>query len=639
MTLRHGATKMRTFLPFMILLLGVASLHGCASKFNDCSATRTCPSPARGGNNEGGAAGATEEHAGAGGTGAEAGGAGGSDSGAGGEGGDGVPLIDAPCSENGALACQGPAQRLALLCRKGAWVPNVTCAVDENCDQPTGACAKIVPACRERAPGEVFCDGDTLVECGMDLVSSTETPCDGVCSTTESVAACQEPTCSDNKVEAPEGCDDGNTESGDGCSSECTWEVRSIVAGGSHTCALSEGGTVKCWGANASGQLGLGDARARGDEPKELGAALPAVDLGKGRSAKQIFAGGYGTCALLDDDSLKCWGENSYGQLGLGDTENRGDQPKEMGEALPSVDLGAGRTARSVAVGWNSICALLDNGAVKCWGDNKNGQLGLGDTVRRGALPDEMGNALPAVDLGGGHSAKSVSVGYTHACAVLDDDGIKCWGDNKSGQLGLGDTIARGVNPGELGSNLPEVDLNGRTALSIGVSTGDSYYMDPIGHSPFSCAALSDGSLGCWGWLKHLGFSPITVGDQPMELGAALPLLSLGTRRSVQMFDVGIAHVCAILDDRSLKCWGNNDYGQVGPNPTVENPSPIDLGKGQVPIGLTLGANHGCVLLRDRSVKCWGNNLSGQLGLGDVVNRGLNEGELGDALPSVDLSF
>ena len=112
-----------------------------------------------------------------------------------------------------------------------------------------------------------------------------------------------------------------------------------LTAGGAHTCARFDDGSVKCWGANTFGQLGLGDTQSRGDGPGEMGATLPAVDLGPGRTALQVTAGFQHTCARLDDGSVKCWGANALGQLGLGDTQVRGDGPGEMGAALPAVQL------------------------------------------------------------------------------------------------------------------------------------------------------------------------------------------------------------------------------------------------------------------------------------------------------------
>ncbi len=140
-------------------------------------------------------------------------------------------------------------------------------------------------------------------------------------------------------------------------------------------------------------------------------ATIPAIDLGTGRSATQIVANGSSvtisgvntevghSCALLDNGNVKCWGNNAFGQLGLGDTDTRGDESGEMGNSLPAIDLGSGQTATRLAAGGRHSCALLDNGNVKCWGNNAFGQLGLDATDDRGNVPGQMGDNLPFVDL------------------------------------------------------------------------------------------------------------------------------------------------------------------------------------------------------------------------------------------------
>ena len=235
--------------------------------------------------------------------------------------------------------------------------------------------------------------------------------------------------------------------------------------------------------------LGLGDEHDRGDGPNEMGDNLPAVDLGTGKLAVALAASGDHNCALLNDASIKCWGRNDAGQLGLGDIEWRGDEPNEMGDNLPSTLLGTGKTAFAIAGGGSHTCAILDDGSVKCWGKNQTGQLGLGDTANRGDEPNEMGDDLPAVALGAGKTAIAIAARYEHNCALLSDGSVKCWGRNDRGQLGLGDAVARGDGPNEMGDDLPSVDLGtGKTAVAVAVGL---YH---------SCALLSDGNVKCWGW-------------------------------------------------------------------------------------------------------------------------------------------
>lgn len=205
---------------------------------------------------------------------------------------------------------------------------------------------------------------------------------------------------------------------------------------------------------NYYGQLGLGDNEARGDEPGEMGDALPPIDLGTGRTAVEVFAGGYSVCALLDDASLKCWGDNQYGQLGRSGAAAVGDGPGEMGDRLTPVALGTGRTARTVALGGSHTCAILDDGATKCWGRSDQGQLGQGDEINRRDVA-----ALAPIQFGADLIAGTVIAGADHNCVVFDGGAVKCWGDNTFGALGLGDDHDRGDHTGEMGEALPVVDL------------------------------------------------------------------------------------------------------------------------------------------------------------------------------------
>lgn len=190
-----------------------------------------------------------------------------------------------------------------------------------------------------------------------------------------------------------------------------------------------------------------------------MGTSLASVSLGTDVHAWLVSAGTTHTCVRTSEGRVKCWGRNNYGQLGLGDTQNRGDQPGEMGDSLPFVDLGVGRTAKSVAAGHEFTCAWLDNDQVKCWGKNDWGMLGLGDTAHRGNAPGEMGDALPAVSLGTGYSARSLSVGFEHTCLRTHLGTYKCWGRADYGKLGLGDEEDRGDEAGEMGNSLPELQL------------------------------------------------------------------------------------------------------------------------------------------------------------------------------------
>ena len=415
--------------------------------------------------------------------------------------------------------------------------------------------------------------------------------------------------------------------------------VAAVAAGGFHACALLVSGRVKCWGYNDNGSLGLGDRLNRGDAPGEMGDALPYVDLGTARTAKTLEAGSEHTCAILDNDRVKCWGYNAFGQLGLGDATNRGDGPGEMGDALPYVDLGTGRTAKALAAADGYTCAVLDNDRVKCWGYNFSGELGLGDLQHRGDGPGEMGDALPYIDLGTGRTVKSLTAVYHAACAVLDNNLVKCWGFNGSGELGLGDNLRRGGAPGEMGDTLPYVDLGtGRTAKFV--HAGVTY----------TCAVLDNERLKCWGYNANgeLGLGDTVVrGDGPGEMGDALPYVDLGSGRLAKSLSSGIRSACALLDNQRIKCWGINATGQLGlgdvqargdaPGEMGDALPYVDVGAGRLGIAVAAGSFFSCALLDNQRIKCWGQGVYGQLGVGDQISRGDAPGEMGDALPNVQL--
>jgi len=266
-----------------------------------------------------------------------------------------------------------------------------------------------------------------------------------------------------------------------------------ISAGWHGTCALLTGGAVNCWGRAGSGQLGNGVNVTVGDD--ESVTANPNVDLG-GHTATAITSGRDHSCAILDDGNVSCWGANNVGQLGLGTT------PANPGA---TVDLG-GRMAVAIAAGYESTCAILDNGALLCWGRNDHGELGLGNTNFIG--DDEAASPTGLVELGAGLKATNVSLGYDSTCAVLDNGSTRCWGtgggsyDDSSvppvtisysnGNLGLGSPFPDLATP-----NLALGDTEAITTqqpINVGgnvsaVSTG----------TYATCALLADANVKCWG--------------------------------------------------------------------------------------------------------------------------------------------
>ena len=173
-------------------------------------------------------------------------------------------------------------------------------------------------------------------------------------------------------------------------------------------------------------------------------------------SAAGFAAGLYHTCTKLDNGAVKCWGRNNYGQLGIDNATDMGDAQGEM-DQLTGINLGTGRTATAIAAGVYHTCAILDDGVVKCWGYNDHGQLGIDNNTRMGNAQGEM-DQLTGINLGTGRTATAIVAGFFHTCAKLDNGVVKCWGGNNYGQLGIDNNTRMGDAQGEMDS-LPAINL------------------------------------------------------------------------------------------------------------------------------------------------------------------------------------
>ena len=338
-----------------------------------------------------------------------------------------------------------------------------------------------------------------------------------------------------------------------------------ITAGASHTCAILDNGSVRCWGNGVSGRLGYGNQTSIGDD--ETPAAAGPVDIGAGRTAVAISAGDFHTCVIRDDGSLLCWGFGSGGQLGYGGTTDIGDN--ETPGSAGAVPLG-GRRVRAVSGGKGHTCAILDDGTARCWGFGADGRLGYGGT---GNVTSAA--AAPPINLGPGRTASAIAAGEAHTCAILDNGAIRCWGFGGNGRLGTGSTDSVGNDPGETPGSVAPVDLGpGRVGRAI--SVGFSH----------TCALLDDASVRCWGFGGNgrLGYgNENSVGDTPARsvlLAGPVPVggtvaptvadLSLGISVSAPQVAIGgaVAMTVAVVNR------GPDATDGVG----VSMPAPAGLG-------------------------------------------------------------
>ncbi|HZI02633.1 MAG TPA: RTX toxin, partial [Archangium sp.] len=290
-----------------------------------------------------------------------------------------------------------------------------------------------------------------------------------------------------------------------------------LAVGGHHTCALLEGGAVRCWGRNDSGQLGYGHTRSLGDDESASGSGYVPF----GGRAVELVAGFAHTCALLDTGKVRCWGHNAHGQLGLRHTRPIGDD--EVPSSAGDVDVG-GTVRHLVAGAWHT-CAQLTTGAVRCWGRNDSGQLGLGHTRPIG--DDESPASVGEVILGGPVLQLAAHSTSQHTCARLDSGAVRCWGRNSHGQLGLGHTLP--VGDDETPASVASVNTGG---IALQLATGADH----------TCALLSPGVLSCWGRNESGQLGRANTSSLSTPHG---PPVNLGGAMAFQVA-TGAWHTCAL---------------------------------------------------------------------------------------------
>ncbi len=322
-----------------------------------------------------------------------------------------------------------------------------------------------------------------------------------------------------------------------------------------------------------------------------LGGVFPVL-------TEDIAAGYAHTCAITLLGGVQCWGDNGYGQLGDG-TFTNSDVPVEV------VGLDSGR---QIVAGANHTC-LLDGTDVWCWGLNDVGQIGDGTTTNRNT---------PVLVLSG---ASYITAGADYTCAALLGGGMMCWGNNSNGQLGDGT---------HLNHSKPTL-----ASLISGVSGAD-------GGQSQTCALTPTGQISCWtGGLipvtggmaqSHRQVSANRFGSQVIGVDSqgvpitideqgATPMSSLS---GVVDVDSGADHVCALLGGGSVKCWGGNNYGQLGNNSTLASSNPVSVLNLGAALDMAVGRNHACAILvatmQNTLIRCWGLNSDGQLGNDSTLN-------------------
>jgi alpha-tubulin suppressor-like RCC1 family protein len=336
-----------------------------------------------------------------------------------------------------------------------------------------------------------------------------------------------------------------------------------IIVGSTHSCGISIAGKLFCWGRDSSGALGDGGGNIDQIYPVPIDAANSYIE---------VAVGNYSTCAIRTDNSLYCWGNNTTGQLGLGNLTSMN---------IPTL-TGIGYV--KVAKGISSTCALKTDASIECWGSQANGRVGNNITSGNAVLPNVVNIGGPAID---------VTAGYDHACALRNDGATFCWGGNALGQIGNGTT-----------SQAP---------LPVEIATGGSM-VQISGGQYYTCSLRTDGKAFCWGEgaSGKLGTGSSSNSSVPVPSQAALTFTSIKT---------GGNSTCGVdQSDNRLKCWGYAYYGLLGDG--VRRGSSLTPVDAALLPGTTtdfsLNSTNACAVSQGKGF-CWGGNQNHQLGTGNVT--------------------
>ena len=373
-------------------------------------------------------------------------------------------------------------------------------------------------------------------------------------------------------------------------------DATAITTGSYHSCALRQNGTITCWGNNRYGQLGNGTTQSSS-------VPVGVLDI---TDATAITAGGgflfsSHSCALHQTGAISCWGENSNGQLGNG-------QSGEDSDSSVPVRVNGITDATAITTGWEHSCALHQTGTVSCWGSNERGQLGNG--TRTASLTDDSADPSGPVRVNGITDATFITTGWDHSCALHQTGAVSCWGENGAGQLGNGQSTGYWNSAGDwqdgTDSSVP-VGVDGITDITAIAARG--------GHS---CALHQTGTITCWGnnWNGQLG-------NGATSYFSSVPVEVVDGITDATALTAGWGHSCALHQTGAVSCWGLNSNGQLGNGQSGEDTDssvPVRVNGITDATALTAGGDelnsHSCALHQTGAVSCWGANSNGQLGNG-----------------------
>ena len=443
-----------------------------------------------------------------------------------------------------------------------------TCVDEQNDPNNCNGCGVKCPSGQFCSQGQcgIVCLGGTSLCSGACVDESIDKNHCGNCTTTCSGICSAGHCCSTGQVYC--GACDSIT--------NCTIKTGgALTAGFSHTCAINSSGVLKCWGYGGSGELGNGNATSSKVpiSPTLVGAPI------------FVGAGSSHTCAIVAGGKAFCWGYGFNGEIGDGLATEQ-DSPTAVANISNVLRIDGGG---------EHTCAIVNGGSVMCWGGNVYGDVGDGTGTER----DTPVSTSPAIG-----TAVEINAGIgEHACAVLSTGGVQCWGEGDYGECGDNAMNFQNLSPVDVKTS-STTNLAGATHVVLGYT--------------HSCAIVSNGDVYCWG---DDTYGELGDGQTNAQSSVAIKATVVSGATALALGGDGFTygHTCAIVAGGAVKCWGSNDFGQLGDGTTTSSTTavtPISSGA----IAIAAGSAHTCAMKSDFSVWCWGYNFDGQLGIGSTTD-------------------
>jgi alpha-tubulin suppressor-like RCC1 family protein len=321
-----------------------------------------------------------------------------------------------------------------------------------------------------------------------------------------------------------------------------------------------------CWGNNTYGQLGNNSF---------TDSAVPVNVIGLSSGVIAVSAGCNHTCALTSAGTVMCWGFNYDGELGNNSTTD---------SSVPVDVVGLSSGVVAVSAGVDHTCAVTSAGAVLCWGDDYDGELGVlpAPNTQNILVPVSMSRLASDVI--------AISAGGSYTCAITSAGALQCWGSSPYGP----DTTF-------------PVEVQGLSSGVIAVSAGDEH----------ACAVTSASAVLCWGYNGYGELGNNSTTTTPISGPVDVQGLSSGVI-AVSAGDApggGGAQTCSLTSAGAVMCWGDNTYGQLGNNSFTDSAVPVNvIGFSSGVVAVSAGGYHTCAVTSAGAVMCWGDNTYGQLG-------------------------